>query len=117
LRDILLRDAASRLVETDAENFQLVMHNLSLFIDKVHNGAYDLGLVRRKSHRHIFHGFSDSPQDVGACLANAVRRTTEWSSMNFDPSPLFLIISVIVKNNPTEARVWFTSFRVSPFTY
>ena len=39
------------MVETDAENFQLVMHNLSLFVDKVHNGAYDLGLVCRKSLR------------------------------------------------------------------
>jgi hypothetical protein len=105
------------MVETDAENFQLVMHNLSLFIDKVHNGAYDLGLVRRKSHRRLFHCFADAPQDVGACLANAFRRTAEWPSVNFDPSPLFLIISVIVKNNPTEARVRFTSYRVSPFTY
>lgn len=61
--------------------------------------------------------FPDAPQDVGACLANAVRRTAEWPSVNFDPSPLFLIISVIVKNNPTEARVWFTSYRVSQFTY
>jgi hypothetical protein len=106
------------MVETDAENFQLVMHNLSLFIDKVHNGAYDLGLVRRKSRSPKFIPlFPDAPQDVGACLANAVRRTAEWPSMNFDPSPLFLIISVIVKNNPTEARVWSTSHRVSPFTY
>lgn len=47
---MLLRDTASRIVETDAENFQLVMRNFGLFIDKVHNGAYDLGLVRRKSH-------------------------------------------------------------------
>lgn len=54
LRDMLLRDTASRIVETDAENFQLVMHNFSLFIDKVHNGAYDLGLVRRKPHRRLF---------------------------------------------------------------
>jgi hypothetical protein len=93
------------------------MHNFSLFIDKVHNGAYDLGLVRRKSHRRLLHCFPDAPQDVGACITNAVRRTAEWPSVNFDPSPLFLIISVIVKNNPTEARVWFTSYRVFSFTY
>jgi len=93
------------MVETDAENFQLVMHNLSLFVDKVHNGAYDLGLVCRKSLRRLFHCFPNALQDVGTCLANAVRRTAEWPSVNFDPSPLFLILSVIVKNNPTEARV------------
>ena len=93
------------------------MHNLSLFIDKVHNGAYDLGLVRRKSRRRLLRCFPDVPQDVGACLANAVRRTAEWPSVNFDASPLFLIINVIVKNNPTEARVWFTSYRVSQFAY
>jgi hypothetical protein len=56
-------------------------------------------------------------KDVGSCLANAVRRTAEWPLVNFDSSPLFLIISVIVKNNPAAARVWFTSYRVSLFTY
>src|SRR5260370_1512356 len=60
LRDILLRDTASRIVETDAESLQLVMHNLSLFIDKVHDGAYDPGLVRRKSHQHLFRCFPDA---------------------------------------------------------
>ncbi|KAF8478567.1 hypothetical protein DFH94DRAFT_633058 [Russula ochroleuca] len=88
LRDILLRDTVSKIVEIDAESFQLVIHNLSLFIDKVHNGAYDPGLVRY----------------IGSCLTTAVRRTAEWPSENFDPSPLLLIISILMKNNPTEAR-------------
>ena len=69
------------------------------------------------THRRLSHFFPDVPQDVGTCLANAVRRTAEWPSVNFDPSPLFLIISVIVKNNPAEARVWFTSYSVCLFTY
>ena len=44
-------------------------------------------------------------QDIGVCLTNAVRRTAEWPSENFNPSPLLLIISILMKNNPTEAKV------------
>jgi hypothetical protein len=56
LRDILLRDTASRIAESDADSFKLVMHNLSLFIEKVHTGAYDPGLVRREFRLQIFAG-------------------------------------------------------------
>lgn len=36
------------MVDCDAESFNTVLHNLSLFIEKVHTGAYDPGLVRRE---------------------------------------------------------------------
>jgi hypothetical protein len=115
LRDILLRDTVSRIVETDPESFQLVLPNLSLFIDKVHNGAYDPDLVRRKSLRLFFVASLTPYEDIGTCLINVVRRTAEWPSENFDPSTLLLIIGSLTKNNPTEARVWFGSCRVSCF--
>ncbi|KAH9001155.1 hypothetical protein EDB92DRAFT_2050849 [Lactarius akahatsu] len=88
LRDILLRDTASRIVENDPESFKLVMHNLSLFIEKVHTGAYDPGLVRH----------------IGLCLTGVVRRTADWSAESFDPSPLLLITSILIENNPTQTR-------------
>ncbi|KAH9079531.1 hypothetical protein EDB83DRAFT_2343143 [Lactarius deliciosus] len=88
LRDILLRDTASRIVENDPESFKLVMHNLSLFIEKVHTGAYDPGLVRH----------------IGLCLTGVVRRTADWSSESFDPSPLLLITSILIENNPAQTR-------------
>ncbi|KAI9509630.1 hypothetical protein F5148DRAFT_1367050 [Russula earlei] len=93
LRDILLRDAISRIVDCDAESFKLVMRNLSLFIEKVYNGAYDPGLVRH----------------IALCLTNVVRRTAEWSPESFDPGPLLLIISSVVENNPTQARDFLAS--------
>jgi hypothetical protein len=31
------------------------MHNVSLFIEKVHNGAYDPGLVRREFRRQFMY--------------------------------------------------------------
>ncbi|KAH9966782.1 hypothetical protein BC827DRAFT_1153126 [Russula dissimulans] len=88
LRDVLLRDATSRIGDYDAESVKLVMHNLSLFIEKVHNSAYDPGLVR----------------DVALCLTNVVRRAAEWPPESFDPGPLLLIISNVAENNPTQAR-------------
>ncbi|KAI9446343.1 hypothetical protein H4582DRAFT_1905062 [Lactarius indigo] len=88
LRDILLRDTASRIVENDPESFKLVMHNLSLFIEKVHTGAYDPGLVRH----------------IGLCLTGIVRRTADWSAESFDPSPLLLITCILIENNPTQTR-------------
>jgi hypothetical protein len=88
LRDILLRDTASRIVECDAESFKTAMHNLSLFIERVHTGAYDPGLVRH----------------IGLCLTGVVRRTADWSAETFDPSPLLLITSTIIENNPTQTR-------------
>ncbi|KAI0302159.1 hypothetical protein BC826DRAFT_987563 [Russula brevipes] len=88
LRDILLRDSISRIVENDAESFKLVTHNLSLFMDKVHNGAYDPGLVHH----------------IGLCLTNVVRRTAEWPPEHFDPSPLLLMMSILMENNPTQTR-------------
>lgn len=88
LRDILLRDTASRIVENDAESFKSVMHNLSLFVEKVHTGAYDPGLVRH----------------MGLCLTGVVRRTADWSAESFDPSPLLLITSILTENNPTQTR-------------
>ncbi|KAH9050659.1 hypothetical protein EDB84DRAFT_1666282 [Lactarius hengduanensis] len=88
LRDILLRDTASRIVENDPESFKLVMHNLSLFIEKVHTGAYDPGLVRH----------------IGLCLTGVVRRTADWSAESFDPSPLLLITSILIENNPAQTR-------------
>ncbi|KAI0306458.1 hypothetical protein B0F90DRAFT_1808156 [Multifurca ochricompacta] len=88
LRDILLRDTMSRIVESDAESFKLVMHNLSLFIEKVHHSAYDPGLVRH----------------MGLCLTTIVRRTSEWSPESFDPSPLLLIISTLIESNPSQTR-------------
>lgn len=69
--------------------------------------------MRCKSHNLFSRHFPDALQDIGECLTNAVRRTAEWPSENFDPSPLLLIISILVKNNPTETRVWFASCRVS----
>ncbi|KAH9180668.1 hypothetical protein EDB89DRAFT_1920409 [Lactarius sanguifluus] len=88
LRDILLRDTASRIVENDPESFKLVMHNLSLFIEKVHTSAYDPGLVRH----------------IGLCLTGVVRRTADWSAESFDPSPLLLITSTLIENNPAQTR-------------
>lgn len=64
------------------------MHNLSLFIEKVHTGAYDPGLVRH----------------IGLCLTGVVRRTADWSAESFDPSPLLLITSILIENNPTQTR-------------
>lgn len=81
------------------------MHNLSLFIEKVHNSAYDPALVRRKSYYRNFFQVPHLLLDIGLCLTNVVRRTAEWPPENFDPTPLFLILSTLIENNPTQTRV------------
>jgi len=53
---------------------------------------------------------------VALCLTNVVRRTAEFPPESFDPGPLLLIISSVAENNPTQARVWFTSSHF-PFIY
>ena len=83
------------------------MHNLDLFIEKVHNCAYDPALVRRESHRRFPFHVLYAPPDVGLCLTNVVRRTAEWPPETVDPTPLFLIISTLIENNPTQTRVRF----------
>ncbi|KAI0273752.1 hypothetical protein BC834DRAFT_227074 [Gloeopeniophorella convolvens] len=88
LRDALLRDTVSRMVESDTDSFKLVMQNLNHFVENVHNEAYDPGLLRH----------------FGLCLTNVVRRTAEWSPDTFDPSPLLLIISTLIANNQGQAR-------------
>lgn len=43
--------------------------------------------------------------DIGVCLTGIVRRT-DLSAETFDPSPLLMIASIIIENNPTQTRVW-----------
>lgn len=81
------------------------MHNLSLFIDKVHNATYDPGLLHRELRQWIFRCPANPPPDIGLCLTNTVRRTAEWPPENSDPSPMLLIISILIENNPTQTRV------------
>lgn len=93
------------MVESDAESFKTVLHNLSLFIEKVHTGAYDPGLVRRELPRYYFHNSPNLAIDMGLCLTGVVRRTADWSAEIFDPSPLLLMTSILIENNPTQTRV------------
>lgn len=95
-------------MENDAESLKLVLRNLSLFIDKVHNNAYDPALVRREYRQLICRRVSNPLPDIGQCLTNVVRRTAELPPENFDPSPLLVIISVVTEKNPTQTRVCFT---------
>lgn len=82
------------------------MHNLSLFIERVHTGAYDPGLVRRECPYCSFFTTLQTPvTDIGVCLTGIVRRT-DLSAETFDPSPLLIIASIIIENNPTQTRVW-----------
>jgi len=55
----------------------------------------------------FFFHVPDPPPDIGLCLTNVVRRTAEWQPENFDSTPLFLIISTLIENNPTQTRVRF----------
>jgi hypothetical protein len=82
------------------------MHNLSLFIERVHTGAYDPGLVRRELPLCYSHNSPNPATDIGLCLTGVVRRTADWSAETFDPSPLLLITSIVIENNPTQTRVW-----------
>ena len=81
------------------------MHNLNLFIERVHTGAYDSGLVRRECPHCYFHNIPNPVTDMGICLTGVVRRTADWSAEVFDPSPILSITSILIENNPTQTRV------------
>lgn len=46
LRDSLLRDTLTRAVENDMETFQLVLENITRYVDIVHHSQYSPDLMQ-----------------------------------------------------------------------
>ncbi|THH16358.1 hypothetical protein EW146_g4274 [Bondarzewia mesenterica] len=87
-REILLRDAFSRALETEIDAVKTAMENLQKYVDLVYNQEYSADLM----------------QFIGLSLTTIIRRAAEWTPDMFDPSPLLLIAANLVQNNKAHSR-------------
>ncbi|CDO71214.1 hypothetical protein BN946_scf184863.g9 [Trametes cinnabarina] len=88
LRDSLLRDTLTRIVEGDDESLQTVLDNVNTYIETVHHTDYTPSLM----------------QFVGLCLASLTRKTADMHVARFDPSPLLLLSCTLIQHNKAHSR-------------
>jgi hypothetical protein len=105
LRDALLREAISNVVDNDSKICHIVLNNINTYIEVVHHQAYTADLMQGKL---------DDKCDqvamlmilsvVGIALANAARRSSDWP-ISFEPAAMLLISATILQHNKIHSRV------------
>ncbi|KAI0079929.1 hypothetical protein K474DRAFT_1638767 [Panus rudis PR-1116 ss-1] len=87
IRDALLRDTLPRAVENDQDCYQTVIENLNTFVEVVYRAKYSTELM----------------QFIGLYLTNVARKTAEWPSDQFNPSPLLLMTCTVIQHNKSQS--------------
>ncbi|KAI0748219.1 hypothetical protein C8Q80DRAFT_1104066 [Daedaleopsis nitida] len=88
LRDALLRDTLTRLIEGDDESLQEVIDHVNTYVEVVHHTDYTLALM----------------QFVGLGLSNLTRKTADLHHARFDPSALLLLACTLIQHNKAHSR-------------
>ncbi|KAI0324520.1 hypothetical protein GY45DRAFT_1288775 [Cubamyces sp. BRFM 1775] len=88
LRDALLRDTLTRIIEGDDEALQTVLENINMYVEHVHHTDYTPALM----------------QYVGLCLGSLTRKTADMHFTRFDPSPLICLACTLIQHNKALSR-------------
>ncbi|KAJ3559109.1 hypothetical protein NM688_g537 [Phlebia brevispora] len=87
LRETLLRDTLSRAAESEPETCQLLVENLSQYVEIVYHSHYSADLLGL----------------VGSSLLGVARKASESPGM-FDASPLLVICCNLIQHNKSQSR-------------
>ncbi|KAG6909693.1 hypothetical protein DXG01_015894 [Tephrocybe rancida] len=88
LRELLLRDLFTRVLDADLAAFQNVLNNTQTYVDVVYHQGFSAEMM----------------QVSGQQLTQFSRRTTEWNPEEINPNPLLNTCATILQHNKTLSR-------------